>query len=384
MLRVASFCVAILLTGLSPSVFASPSPVGGPILPESPKPTSAPSPLETLIHRALEADAACATEIDGMHAYATNTVRAVPEAVRCLTRGADLEPNEPCREPGLLLLRGNGGQKDPERAAPLLRHAADAGDAEAEAALGVMYPCGDGLPQDWSHAIEWSRRAVGFPAAWFALDRAYEEASGTMKDDGEALTWYQLAADDDVTIKQYCLGDIAEFAEPGQPRSDQGALRWYCLAVDHEAIAEERIGDLYWQGSAGLPRDRVEAVRHYVIAANRGIASAERKLAIAYANGDGAQADDAEMLRWDRKAAEAGDAVAAGLLGYAIMLGLDGSYDLVEAATWLTLAAEHASPGEWRVRAAAYSQEAQSKLTSSEREAFRARLARMRTAREGE
>lgn len=197
----------------------------------------------------------------------------------------------------------------------------------------------------------------------------------------EAMQWLTRG----VAAAQLRLGDIAQFGELDQPRNDRIALRWYRLASDHgEAIAEEKIGDLYWQGSADLPRDRAEAVRHYNVAASRGIASAERKLAIAYANGDGAQADDAQMLRWDRKAAEGGDAVAAGLLGYAIMLGLDGTYDLVEAATWLAVAAEDARPGEWQVRAAAYLQDAKSKLTPSEREAFRARLARWRAARVGE
>jgi TPR repeat protein len=85
------------------------------------------------------------------------------------------------------------------------------------------------------------------------------------------------------------------------------------------------------------------------------------------------------MVRWERKAAEAGDAMAAGMLGYAILIGLDGTYDLVEAATWLTLAAQNAHAGEWRVRATVYSLDAVSKLTRPEREAFRARLTRWRS-----
>jgi hypothetical protein len=181
------------------------------------------------------------------------------------------------------------------------------------------------------------------------------------------------------------LGDIARLGDLGQQRNELVALRWYRLAADHgEPLAEEKIGDLYWQGSADLSQDRAEAVRHYGVAADHGIASAERKLAIAYANGDGAPADDAQMLRWERKAAEAGDALAAGMLGYAIMIGLDGSYDLVEAATWLTLAAEHAHPGEWRLQAAVYSKDAESRLTPREREAFHARLAHWRSALDDE
>lgn len=150
-----------------------------------------------------------------------------------------------------------------------------------------------------------------------------------------------------------------------------------------KAIAEEKIGDMFWQGSNDRPRDCAEAVRHYDTAAKLGMASAERKLAIAYANGEGAPADDAQMLHWQRKAAESGDAMAAGMLGYAIMIGLDGTYDAVEAATWLTLAAEDAPAEPWRFQAAAYAREAQGKLTSTEREAFHERLGQRRSVVHG-
>jgi TPR repeat protein len=142
--------------------------------------------------------------------------------------------------------------------------------------------------------------------------------------------------------------------------------------------------NLLWQGYSDLARDHVAAVRDYSIAAGHGIVSAERKLAIAYANGDGVPADDEQMLRWEHRAAESGDPMAEGMLGYAIMIGLDGTYDYVEAATWLTLAAESARAGKWRIQTASYSQDVQRKLTASEQKAYRARLARWRSTLDGE
>ena len=159
---------------------------------------------------------------------------------------------------------------------------------------------------------------------------------GVERDSSEALTWYQLAANNNIPAAQLRLGDIARYGQLDQPRNERVALRWYRLAADHgEARAGRENSKLYWEGSDDLPRDRAAAVHHYVVAANQAIASAERKLAIAYANGDGAPADDRQMLHWERKAAEGGDAVAAAMLGYAIMIGIDGTYDLVESATWL-------------------------------------------------
>ena len=169
----------------------------------------------------------------------------------------------------------------------------------------------------------------------------------------------------------------------GNPPSQQTALPIDSsrkMADRDNAMAEERIGDLCWQGAADHPLNRTEAVRHYGNAANLGIASAERKLAIAYANGDGTRADDAQMLHWQRKAAEAGDAEAAGMLGYAIMIGLDGTYDIVEAATWLTLATENARSEAWRFNAASYARDAQNRLTQAEQDAFHVRLVHLRAA----
>ncbi|MEA2738451.1 MAG: uncharacterized protein QOH05_1758 [Acetobacteraceae bacterium] len=153
MFRVASVCVAAVLAAWAPAASASLTPAGGPVLPQSPKPSISYAEWNDLIHKALDGDATSATEIGKMYAYGTNARQDIPEAMRWLSRGADLGANEARRELGLLLLRGNGTPKDPEHAALLLRQAAESGDAEAEAALGVMYAYGDGLSQDWVLAI---------------------------------------------------------------------------------------------------------------------------------------------------------------------------------------------------------------------------------------
>jgi TPR repeat protein len=205
------------------------------------------------------------------------------------------------------------------------------------------------------------------------------------RDADEALTWYQLAGNNNVVAAQLRLGDIAHRAQLGQSRNNQVALRWYGLAASQgSSEADEKIGDLYWEGSIDLQRDPAEAVRHYSIAASHGLATSARKLAVAYANGDGVRADDALMLQWERKAAEAGDPMAAGMLGYSILIGIDGSYDLVEATTWLTLATERAHPGDWRRHAAVFAEDAEGKLTPAERQAFQARLARWQVTFNGE
>jgi TPR repeat protein len=136
------------LAAFSPAAFASPSAAGGPVLPASAKHRIALGKSDDLLRKALDGDAASATEIGETYAYGANIPPGVPEAMRGLTRGVDLGSGEARRELGLLLLSGKGIQKDSEHAASLLRQAAEDGDSDAEAALGAMYAYGDGISQD--------------------------------------------------------------------------------------------------------------------------------------------------------------------------------------------------------------------------------------------
>ncbi len=154
------------LTAVAPAAFALPELISEPNLPQSARPAVAYSPWDELVRKALDGDISSATEIGKMYAHNSNAPYDVAEAMRWLTRGADLGSVEARRELGLLLLRGEGSQKDPGHAASLLSQAADAGDAEAEAALGVMYAYGDGVPQDWALAVDWSRKAANQNNPW--------------------------------------------------------------------------------------------------------------------------------------------------------------------------------------------------------------------------
>ena len=56
--------------------------------------------------------------------------------------------------------KGHGVQKDPARAAELLRAAAEHGHAQAKTMLAKLYWEGDGVPQDRSRAMEWWQAAA--------------------------------------------------------------------------------------------------------------------------------------------------------------------------------------------------------------------------------
>ena len=90
-----------------------------------------------------------------------------------------------------------------------LRVRAEAGDAEAQFNLGVLYNNGDGVPQDDAEAVRWYRLAAdqGYADAQYNLGVMYATGEGVPQDDAEALRWYRLAADQGHAGAQHNLGD---------------------------------------------------------------------------------------------------------------------------------------------------------------------------------
>ena len=77
------------------------------------------------------------------------------------------------------------------------RARAEAGDAEAQFNLGVMYAFGRGVTQDYAQAVSWFRKAAdqGYAEAQYNLGFRYAIGQGVPQDDAEAVRWYRLAAD---------------------------------------------------------------------------------------------------------------------------------------------------------------------------------------------
>src|ERR1043166_3692575 len=76
-----------------------------------------------------------------------------------------------------------------------LRKNAEAGDAEAENMLGVMYSMGEGVDRDKAEAVRWYHKAAkhGNSAAMFNLGAAYYNGDGVGVDDVASCAWFLLA-----------------------------------------------------------------------------------------------------------------------------------------------------------------------------------------------
>src|SRR5262245_37135735 len=78
----------------------------------------------------------------------------------------------------------------------LYQKMADAGDARAQASLGVMYDKGRGVVQDFGQALKWFRRAAdaGEARGVCSVGSMYDRGRGVPQDYAEAMKWYVRAA----------------------------------------------------------------------------------------------------------------------------------------------------------------------------------------------
>jgi hypothetical protein len=184
------------------------------------------------------------------------------------------------------------------------RPLANAGNPFAQAALGVMYSNGHGVPLDHKEAVKWSR----------------------------------LAAEQGNTDAQHNLG-LMYYVGKGVPRDHREAAKWFRLAAEKgDAIAQYNLGVMYANGH-GVPQDHREAVKWYRLAAEQGNTNAQYNLGLMYAKGEGVPQDHREAAKWFRLAAEKGDADAQNALGSKYRFGIDVPRDKVLAYALFSLSA---------------------------------------------
>ncbi len=181
---------------------------------------------------------------------------------------------------------------------------AEAGNADAEYSVGVMYANGRGMPRAYAEAAKWFRRAAekGQAGAQYDLGVLYAKGQGVPEDTTEAAKWFRKAADQ------------------GKPS------------------AQYNLGYMYSTGQ-GVPQDYAEAAKWYRKAADQGDTDSQNRLATLYLSGDGVTQDFAEAAKWYRKAAEQGDIEAQNELGSLYGNGQGVPQDLVEAYRWFEIAA---------------------------------------------
>lgn len=152
---------------------------------------------------------------------------------------------------------------------------ADAGDAEAQAKLAMIYLKGDGVAADQGAALRWGRAAAlsGQPVAQYLLGALYREG-----------------------------GPV--------PADAAAAFRWFAASAEHGNLkAMHNLATAYAQG-LGTEKDEAKAVVWFTRAAERGYVDSAFNLAVLYERGLGVAQDLKQALTWYGIAAQMGDAPA--------------------------------------------------------------------------
>jgi len=192
---------------------------------------------------------------------------------------------------------------------------AEAGQAEAEFDLGVLYAQGLGVRRDLTEASNWYGKSAkqGNAEAEFALGQLYSRGWGVPRDEADALRWF----------------DLANSVESDGPPTDWALVEGY-----------------------GMPRDPKQAAYWYQLAADQGHAEAQFNLGRLYSSGQGVKHDREQAARWTSASATQGYAPAMADLGARYAIGSGVAHDGKLAYLWLTLAFLHGDKSVEKQRAA--------------------------------
>ena len=122
--------------------------------------------------------------------------------------------------------------RDEIEAFKLCRRKAEAGEADAQFRLGVMYAYGRGTAREETEAVNWLRKAAAqkHVTAQLRLGLMLARGAGVHKDEAEAAEWLRQAAGHNDPVAQFNLG-LMHAHGLGVSKDRSEALRWYKKAA---------------------------------------------------------------------------------------------------------------------------------------------------------
>lgn len=204
--------------------------------------------------------------------------------------------------------------------------AANAGNAQAQFALGNYYFGNRYVTLDYADAVSWYRKsaAQGYAPAQDQLGNMSENNLGLPQDYKSAANYYRQAANQGYAQAEYHLASMYRVGYPYVHRNYKQAFSWYKKAADQNlADAEEEVGYFYQSGWA-VKRDYAQAIAWYSRSANHGNSNAENQLGYMAEEGWGQPQNYTVALAWFSKAAEHGSGPAQENMGFIYQHGAPG------------------------------------------------------------
>ncbi len=254
-------------------------------------------------------------------------------AARFFEKAAEQNSPDAAYNLGLMLLAGQGAEKDETRGFELLRRAAEAGQKEARLQLASCYRAGRGTAADTARAeaLYTELAEEGNTEAMVAL--------GKMLSGDAALSWKIKAARSGhvpsmVEAADLCLAR-ADYAA-AQPLLQEAARR-------NDAAACAKLGLLALHG-LGMDKDETLGFRCLQQAAQAGDPEAQYNLGVCLEEGKGTQPNLKTAREWYTRAAEQSLPAACGALARCCAEGIGGPQDAAAALTWLRKGADAGDP----------------------------------------
>jgi TPR repeat protein len=218
------------------------------------------------------------------------------EAVRWYHKAAKQGNPQAMFNLGASYYNGDGVAADPNRSYAWFLVAQEAGNPAAQDAVkrsaeeggrmgtpdalllvGAMYEKGDDLPQNYSEAAKWYRKAADLsPEAGVNLASMLIDARGVPQDYGQAMTLCQHAAKQGYAPGQFCVGYLHQRGL-GTRANIKEAAKWYELASRRRfRPAMMALADMYWKGE-GVAVDRPEAYCLLFLASQKGAPDAKTR-----------------------------------------------------------------------------------------------------------
>lgn len=171
----------------------------------------------------------------------------------------------------LCFMKGEGIEKNPQRAYELFGKAAAQGDVSAQIYLGGCYGSGLGVEQNSKKSAMWFQKAAdqGNPKAQYYLSKLYFAGTGVEKDFNQAIRLLKFSAEQGYLHSQVGLAGIYENGV-GTKKDYREAMKWYTKAAEADHVESQLKLSLSYANGLGVPKNEVEALAWMNIAASSG------------------------------------------------------------------------------------------------------------------
>ena len=177
------------------------------------------------------------------------------------------------------------------------------GDAIAQFKLGYSYRKGDGVEKNDEKAVYWYKLAAeqGMVNAQYNLGVCYFHGQGVEVDKSTALLWWTKAGYQNDTDAQFYVGLCYEKSE-GVEQDYVEALRWYLKAAQKGDVdAQNKVG-AYYEYGIGTEKNTAIAFSWYKKAAKQKDAWGQYNVGRCYENGYGTEKNYIKAFKWFKKA----------------------------------------------------------------------------------